>query len=375
MLKGFSHCPDFVNDSRQRVQYDLDLYLPPEQVYAARDAALQLGYEPIHPRDRRPTDHLPTMIRKTGWRWRGDFFDPDLPVSLELHFRFWDEQTEGFSTGPRPILGAANGEAPGRSVLRRSASRGCRGIRDAAFVAPSVTRRHSNIFTLMSWRGCSIPAPPTIRSGTNGRDCTIPAYAGWRRSVSRSRTGGSIAACLRPRARRSMRCRRTRPAGSRVTAMRPSTVYFIPTNTSCGFIGVWRNRKVHGSRFCGAGSLPAIPPGPADAAHVPEAELTWRMLVQRRWRYFCFGGSYAPSTTRAHLSPLSGRTPLVRRGCRFRVSILALFRRCLPVRFRPLHFFFCSTICICCGSSTSQTAAERWRSLEPSRSAAPAPAT
>ena len=34
------------------------------------------------------------MIRKTGWEWRGNYFDPDLPLSLELHFRLWDRQTE-----------------------------------------------------------------------------------------------------------------------------------------------------------------------------------------------------------------------------------------------------------------------------------------
>jgi hypothetical protein len=97
VLQGFSQCPDFVSDPRHRAQYDLDLYFPPEQVDAAREAALKLGYEPVHALDRRPTDHLPTLIRKTGWQWRGDYFDPDLPLSIELHFRFWDERTEGFA--------------------------------------------------------------------------------------------------------------------------------------------------------------------------------------------------------------------------------------------------------------------------------------
>jgi len=27
-----------------------------------------------------PTDHLPAMIRKTGWQWRGDYFDPEIPI-------------------------------------------------------------------------------------------------------------------------------------------------------------------------------------------------------------------------------------------------------------------------------------------------------
>ena len=96
VLKGFSHCPDFVADPRHRPQYDIDLFFPEKSLLRARDVALDLGYQPIVPFDRHPIDHLPTMIRKTGWEWRGDFYDPDIPLSLELHFRFWDQQTERF---------------------------------------------------------------------------------------------------------------------------------------------------------------------------------------------------------------------------------------------------------------------------------------
>jgi hypothetical protein len=96
-LKGFTHAPSFVADPRLRAQYDLDLFLPPDQLPAARDVALALGYQPIVSRDRHPVDHLPTLIRKTGWEWRGDYFDPELPLALELHFRLWDAATEGFA--------------------------------------------------------------------------------------------------------------------------------------------------------------------------------------------------------------------------------------------------------------------------------------
>jgi hypothetical protein len=41
-----------------------------------------------------PTDHLPVMIRKTGFEWRNDYFDPLLPFSVDLHFRFWNPQLE-----------------------------------------------------------------------------------------------------------------------------------------------------------------------------------------------------------------------------------------------------------------------------------------
>ena len=99
VLKGFSHCPQFARDPRWRTQSDFDLLLPREHLLDAQRIAMNLLYEPIVPHDRHPIDHLPTMIRKTGWQWRGDFFDPEMPLSLELHFRLWDEPTERFGPG------------------------------------------------------------------------------------------------------------------------------------------------------------------------------------------------------------------------------------------------------------------------------------
>jgi hypothetical protein len=37
------------------------------------------------------------MVRKTGWEWRGDYFDLEMPPVVELHFRLWDEATERFA--------------------------------------------------------------------------------------------------------------------------------------------------------------------------------------------------------------------------------------------------------------------------------------
>ena len=96
-LKGFTHAPGFVADPSFRVQYDLDLLFPRDRVRAAYDVALELGYEPLTAADKHPVDHLPTLIRKTGWEWRGDYFDPDHPPALELHFRLWDDEMEGFA--------------------------------------------------------------------------------------------------------------------------------------------------------------------------------------------------------------------------------------------------------------------------------------
>jgi MFS family permease len=92
-LKGTTQWPHFVSDPRLRAQYDLDLLCPAEDVRRAWELLLENGYEPL-PGPALPTDHLPTLIRKTGWLWHGDYFDPDSPLSIELHFRLWDQDTE-----------------------------------------------------------------------------------------------------------------------------------------------------------------------------------------------------------------------------------------------------------------------------------------
>jgi hypothetical protein len=94
VLKGFTHVPDFMDDLRLRVQYDLDLYVPPADGGKAREALAALGYESIEGAESLAMDHLPPMVRKTGWEWRGDFFDPEIPTSIEVHFQFWDPETE-----------------------------------------------------------------------------------------------------------------------------------------------------------------------------------------------------------------------------------------------------------------------------------------
>ncbi|MEO8025563.1 MAG: MFS transporter [Bryobacteraceae bacterium] len=97
VLKGFSHCSDFCPEPQLRLQYDLDLWLAPGTAAESAEVALALGYEPIEGMERYPTDHLPTMLRRTGWRWRGDLYDPEIPPGVEIHFRLWDGRTERFA--------------------------------------------------------------------------------------------------------------------------------------------------------------------------------------------------------------------------------------------------------------------------------------
>ncbi len=96
VLKGLTHAGFWNSNSFYRPQYDADIYVPQDLLGAASEVFRSLGYEPCQP-ELHGSDHLPTMLRRTGWRWRGDFFDPDQPLALELHFRFWNP-TLGFVT-------------------------------------------------------------------------------------------------------------------------------------------------------------------------------------------------------------------------------------------------------------------------------------
>jgi Uncharacterised nucleotidyltransferase len=96
VLKGFTQWPFYCDDLKQRPQYDLDLYCRESDIGAAYQAITALGYEPFRQKPGTPLDHLSPLIRKTGWRPKDDYYDPDMPLTIELHFRFWDSETERF---------------------------------------------------------------------------------------------------------------------------------------------------------------------------------------------------------------------------------------------------------------------------------------
>jgi hypothetical protein len=96
VLKGLSQWPYYSDEPGERPQYDIDIYIPDESISAAAKAMRELGYEPVNDTPDPGADHLPVMIRKTGWTWRGDYYDPEMPPSLELHFRFWNPRLMRF---------------------------------------------------------------------------------------------------------------------------------------------------------------------------------------------------------------------------------------------------------------------------------------
>jgi hypothetical protein len=96
VLKGFAQWPNYCDDLRHRPQYDVDLYCPRDAIKPALEAIQSLGYQPFGRKTKTASDHLPPLIRMTGWRPNGDYYDTEMPLTIELHFRFWDRATERF---------------------------------------------------------------------------------------------------------------------------------------------------------------------------------------------------------------------------------------------------------------------------------------
>ncbi len=88
-LKGLLLYPDFVDRLEHRVQYDHDFLVAQEDLHRALQVFTDLGYTPLEPSERMVVDHLPTLVKKTGWIWRGNLYDSDIPRAVELHFRLW----------------------------------------------------------------------------------------------------------------------------------------------------------------------------------------------------------------------------------------------------------------------------------------------
>jgi MFS family permease len=97
VAKGFSLCPEFLAHPRFRTQSDVDLFCRPESIARAVEALHSIGYETLRNADHLEGHHVPPLGRKSTWKWRGDLFDPEIPLGVELHFRFSDETLEKFA--------------------------------------------------------------------------------------------------------------------------------------------------------------------------------------------------------------------------------------------------------------------------------------
>jgi hypothetical protein len=92
VLKGFTQCPDYVSNTHLRMQSDIDLYCPMQQIQIAQAALMGIGYCPVDGQDYSRADHVPSLSRPGNWTWRGNPYDPEMPAGIEIHFCLWNER-------------------------------------------------------------------------------------------------------------------------------------------------------------------------------------------------------------------------------------------------------------------------------------------
>lgn len=97
VIKGFTQAPDYVASPRLRGQSDFDIVCLPEQIEIAQAALERVGYQPYQLKKDSRADHVPTLVRHRGAKWKGNPFDPDIPLGVDLHFCLWNEPAMRFS--------------------------------------------------------------------------------------------------------------------------------------------------------------------------------------------------------------------------------------------------------------------------------------
>jgi hypothetical protein len=304
VLKGFANWDQFTRDPLSRVQYDLDLYCPDSAV-EARDALTGLGYESIRGGEKFSTDHLPPLVRKTGWQWRGDFYDLEIPISVELHFRLWDEATEEFpvpgldqfwsrraeqSLDGRPYLALHPADALGYTALHllRHLLRGDVRAANVYELANFLDRNAANAPFWNCWRDLHGPELRRLQA------------LGFRLAAAWFNCGVSPIAqaeidALGPRIRRWFEeC-----AASPVEAFfRPNKdellLHLCLLDTPRKKLSVLRRRL-----------FPTRLPGPLDSVFIPAERMTWALRLRKRWQYARYVAGRGAFHVRALLPTLS----------------------------------------------------------------------
>jgi len=91
IVKGFTQAPDYVADPRLRRQSDLDFFCPPGRIDDARAALEAVGYK-SYDVIKEIADHTSVLVRLGNWQSRGNPFDPEMPLGIDLHFCLWNER-------------------------------------------------------------------------------------------------------------------------------------------------------------------------------------------------------------------------------------------------------------------------------------------
>jgi hypothetical protein len=94
VLKGMTHSPELTPEPLLRAQGDIDLWIPRDAIGRGADTLRRAGYVDHGQATGR---HLAPLELPNNWRWRGDIFDPEMPVRVELHHDLWSSEAEYIS--------------------------------------------------------------------------------------------------------------------------------------------------------------------------------------------------------------------------------------------------------------------------------------
>jgi MFS family permease len=284
LLKGFSQEMDYTAGRYLRVGYDVDLYAPASSLARAYDTLRSMAYVPIEGTGRFPADHYPPMIRKTGWEWRGDFFDPEIPGCIDLHFQFWDSETELFPApgveefwerrirqdGP-PVLSRADGLGYAALHLLRHLLRGSVRPSHVYEIAYFLDTKAGDDAFWDSWRELH-PAPLRRLEAISFR--MAAAWFGGRTSPAAreeiERLGGDI------------------PLWFERYAASPVEARFHPHKHELWLHFALLDSPRDRGRVFIRRAFPVNLPGPMDAVFLPDDQVTWRFRLRRGVRYLAY---------------------------------------------------------------------------------------
>ena len=284
-LKGLAHCPEFCATAAGRVQYDIDLYTPEECAHAARDAVMALGFEPLQSMERFSTDHLPALIRKTGWEWRGDFFDPEIPIAVEIHFQFWNQRMERL-------------RAPGvEEFWPRRVRREVAGVQMGALSQADALGFASLHLLKHVVQGSARPFHIyEVAHFLEAHADNLAFWAEWR--ALHSPELRRLQAAMFRLAREWFGCRAGAVAEEEMERLAAATARWFEEFATSPAQRVFHPAKhelwLHLSLLDSPWDalavarrrlLPISLPGPVDAIHIPESELTWQRRLLSRARY------------------------------------------------------------------------------------------
>jgi hypothetical protein len=285
VLKGFVNWEQFWREPAARLQYDLDLFCPWTATPAQDTLIERLGYAPIGRAEQFPTDHLPALVRKTGWQWRGDFFDPEIPISVELHFRLWDESTEAF-----PAPGTA--EFWSRRERRRLGNRAyfaldpvdalcynalhllrhlLRGDVRAANIYELAYFLHRNADDDVFWRRWSDLHAPELR---RLQSICFRLAGAWFDCRLGSIARAEVEALPASVQRWFEHC-----------AASPAEAFYRPNKDELWLHLCLLDSFAKKSAALRRRLLPTRLPGPLDSVFIPKEQMTWGLRLRKRWQY------------------------------------------------------------------------------------------